>query len=94
MGTPLHKKLARSLDHPQSVDALPLELRNPWTDVNPAKEFVYDMTHPLVFLKRGWLGIRGLHPKVPPAHRWIGIAMLCQGFVMMGVGLFAIIYTH
>ena len=31
---------------------------NPWTGVNCWREFCYDARHPLLFVRRGWEGVK------------------------------------
>jgi len=35
-----------------------LEPRNPWFGVSMWREFCYDVTHPLLYLRRGWNGTK------------------------------------
>lgn len=67
--------------------------RNPWTGINPLREFLYDLRHPRQSFVRVLAGVRGENPHVSPVERWVGLACLVFGVVMLCAG-FAVVLVY
>jgi hypothetical protein len=61
--------------------------RNPWTDLHAGREFLYDLRHPGLFLRRVLAGLRGEIPQVGKRQRLLSVGLMIVGGLNAMTGL-------